>query len=189
MPPSFVGIGGCNDGFFVTNNFNLAPVNSGDGTGDGEVFLTDDGAPLPSGLVDVVLSSPTDGAVNAAFNYTVGYFGSDPNIASISLTLDKVSGTGAVTKYIYDGPDEVNLVASLTLDSPGTVSINVPAPPSFGFYIKDVYSGSGINGFQNAYHTYQSPASVPGPLPVLGAGVAFRFSRKLRKRIGTRQAG
>jgi hypothetical protein len=31
--------------------------------------------------------------------------------------------------------------------------------------------------------TQSSPTTVPGPLPVLGAGAAFGFSRKLRKRI------
>jgi hypothetical protein len=28
-----------------------------------------------------------------------------------------------------------------------------------------------------------APASVPGPLPLVGAGVAFGFSRRLRRRI------
>lgn len=32
-----------------------------------------------------------------------------------------------------------------------------------------------------------NPVAVPGPLPVLGAGVAFGFSRRLRKRIKSRQ--
>lgn len=30
---------------------------------------------------------------------------------------------------------------------------------------------------------YNAPASVPGPLPLFGAGAAFGFSRKLRKRV------
>jgi hypothetical protein len=29
----------------------------------------------------------------------------------------------------------------------------------------------------------RSPASVPGPLPILGVAATFGFSRKLRKRI------
>lgn len=33
-----------------------------------------------------------------------------------------------------------------------------------------------------------NPVAVPGPLPVLGAGVAFGFSRRLRKRIKSRQS-
>ncbi len=32
-------------------------------------------------------------------------------------------------------------------------------------------------------YSYQGPDAVPGPLPILGAGTAFGFSRKLRKRI------
>jgi hypothetical protein len=38
-----------------------------------------------------------------------------------------------------------------------------------------------MNGFQ--LQADSNPTSVPGPLPVLGAGAAFGFSRKLRKRI------
>jgi MYXO-CTERM domain-containing protein len=30
-----------------------------------------------------------------------------------------------------------------------------------------------------------APADVPGPLPLLGAGAAFGWSRRLRKRIAT----
>ena len=38
-------------------------------------------------------------------------------------------------------------------------------------------SGKLIDSYQNAY------TQVPGPLPILGAGAAFGFSRKLRNRI------
>ena len=175
-PPSFVGIGGCNDGFFVTNNYALTPVNAGDVLGDGEVTLTDNGTPISSGTVDVAFTTPTAPNVNGQLVYSVSYFGNLPDINQISLTLDKASGTGAVTKYISDDPMFGTIVATLSLNASGTTSVNVPTPPSFGYYIKDVYSGSGINSFQNTYQT-------PGPLPILGAGAAFRFSRKLRTRV------
>ncbi len=41
-------------------------------------------------------------------------------------------------------------------------------------------NGGQIDSFQNSF---QQGTEVPGPLPVLGAGVAFGFSRKLRRRI------
>lgn len=40
--------------------------------------------------------------------------------------------------------------------------------------------GGQLEGFTN---NFSQTSTVPGPLPVLGAGVAFGFSRKLRRRI------
>lgn len=49
-----------------------------------------------------------------------------------------------------------------------------------------VGTGSTIVNFKNTFTQVSiagPPASVPGPLPVLGAGAAFGFSRRLRSRI------
>jgi len=78
-------------------------------------------------------------------------------------------------------------------------------PPTTGYFgpyfavnnrVDVLYTnGSGVGVFggtenpsqaQNTYAVLSpipSPPSVPGPLPLLGAGAAFGFSRKLRKRI------
>jgi hypothetical protein len=53
--------------------------------------------------------------------------------------------------------------------------------------VRDDYSvtmGS-INSFQNSFTQFEvaDPAEVPGPLPLLGAGAAFGFSRRLRTRV------
>ena len=40
-----------------------------------------------------------------------------------------------------------------------------------------------IDGTTESINVYIGPAPVPGPLPLLGAGAAFGWSRKLRKRI------
>ena len=48
-----------------------------------------------------------------------------------------------------------------------------------------VTTGS-VNSFQNSYTQIESfapPDEVPGPLPLLGAGAAFGFSRRLRNRV------
>ena len=46
-----------------------------------------------------------------------------------------------------------------------------------------VTTGS-INSFQNSYTQFENPTQrVPGPLPLLGAGAAFGFSRRLRARV------
>jgi hypothetical protein len=49
----------------------------------------------------------------------------------------------------------------------------------------EVTNGS-INSFQNSYtqiEDFGPPDEVPGPLPLLGAGAAFGFSRRLRTRV------
>jgi hypothetical protein len=175
-PPSSVG--SCNDGFFVADGFALTPVNTGDPLGDGVITLTDNGTPAPSATLDVAFDAPTAAGVNGQLVYSIGYFGTEGSINQISLTLDKPNptDTGTVTKYISDYFDFRNIVATLTLSSSGTASANVPILPSSPYFVKDVYSGAGINSFQNTVQT-------PGPLSVLGAGAAFRFSRKLRTRV------
>jgi hypothetical protein len=174
-PPSVVGP--CTDGFFTADGFALTPVNTGDPLGDGLITLTDNGTPVPSATLDVAFNALTAPNVNGQLVYSIGYFGGQGDINQISLTLDKPNptDTGTVTKYISDDSTFANIVATLTLSATGTVSANVPILPS-AYYIKDVYSGGGINSFQNTVQT-------PGPLSVLGAGAAFRFSRKLRARV------
>lgn len=49
--------------------------------------------------------------------------------------------------------------------------------------VLDTYSvtdGGELSEFSN---TFRQSSEVPGPLPVVGAGMAFGFSRKLRSRI------
>jgi len=44
-------------------------------------------------------------------------------------------------------------------------------------------TGGGIQAVQSTYTDMDSTTAVPGPLPILGAGAAFGFTRKLRRRI------
>ncbi len=56
---------------------------------------------------------------------------------------------------------------------------------SADFYVQDVNYGDNFGGYTVKLFRGAdvSPASVPGPLPALGAAAAFGFSRELRKRI------
>jgi hypothetical protein len=56
-------------------------------------------------------------------------------------------------------------------------TVNLPRATTY--YFKDTYSANGgaIDNFQNTIR------ATPGPLPILGAGAVFGFSRKLRGRI------
>ena len=44
-------------------------------------------------------------------------------------------------------------------------------------------TGDGLTQFSNRLNQELPPPEVPGPLPLLGAGAAFGFSRKLRNRV------
>ena len=75
------------------------------------------------------------------------------------------------------------------LNQSGSVSFSVLAVDVFGFRQNSDDSGGGranttITNF-NVSLAASGPASVPGPLPLLGAGAAFGWSRQLRRRIGT----
>jgi hypothetical protein len=47
-------------------------------------------------------------------------------------------------------------------------------------WVRDTW-GATEDGIHNISNDYSQ--TVPGPVPVLGAGVAFGFSRRLRRRI------
>ena len=68
----------------------------------------------------------------------------------------------------------------------GSASFSVLSGDVFGFRQNSQDSGHGrasttISNFNGP--TAAAPASVPGPLPILGVGAAFAYSRRLRRRI------
>ena len=72
-----------------------------------------------------------------------------------------------------------NTLATLVVDQNTIGGMAMASLPNkyAKLYIKDVVAGNGTAHFNNDLH------NVPGPLPILGAGAAFGFSRKLRGRI------
>ena len=64
------------------------------------------------------------------------------------------------------------------------ISFTIPAGVGDGTTIKPVFIYSdGAFSFASSGFGFVTTAEVPAPLPALGAGVAFGFSRKLRRRI------
>jgi hypothetical protein len=82
------------------------------------------------------------------------------------------------TRLLSDGytVDPTSVIDTLAL------STNVAdSGPAYGsvLYVNDSWEGPGsIDNISNEY-----AQTVPGPLPLLGAGAAFGFSRKLRRRL------
>ena len=103
-------------------------------------------------------------SVSATSTYLVG--GSNPFLIPVgfSISFGYISGSPIVSTSTFTGR---------------TLS-------SLGFTINSGLLGSWtLDGTGDTIQAFLGPpaAAVPGPLPVLGAGAAFGWSRKLRKRI------
>ena len=117
----------------------------------------------------------SEGPYSGQFDYEISVL--DPSYEFATAELDSiVSGVPVgttVTKKIFGFADIVSTDGS-----------NETGVPVKGKLLKvqniwDVKTGSVLNSFGDTY----TQDKVPGPLPLLGAGIAFGFSRKLRRRI------
>ena len=101
-----------------------------------------------------------------------------------------VSGTftqllGAQSRF-YIGPGYVSntpIVSSATFNGTDLTTLGFTTTGLIGTWQLDGVIGS--DGQINVVIGAPSAAAVPGPLPLLGAGAAFGWSRRLRKRITT----
>jgi len=98
---------------------------------------------------------------------------------SAFLDLDTDLGTATVVKEVF-ADSSLAGTPLLTLTSTGAqVSGLLSNQTLTELWVKDTYTvpaGSQLDNYTNTFQT-------PGPLPILGAGAAFGFSRKLRGRI------
>lgn len=81
--------------------------------------------------------------------------------------------------YTFTGANSP-IVLKSTNGSPASAAVN-GGPTTIT--VNNNYDGTGgsIDSMQNSFH--QTSDKVPGPLPLLGAGAAFGFSRRLRSRM------
>jgi hypothetical protein len=152
---------------------------------EGDGFINTGGAPASISLssaddgseksqnTDFTIAAPTAGTVS--FDWSFGTYDDLPADDPFGYLLN-----GAFTQLTIN---DSNLFQS------GSVSFSVIAGDVFGFRqnSKDSNfdSGSTVISKFNGPLAASGPASVPGPLPLLGAGAAFGWSRQLRRRIGT----
>jgi hypothetical protein len=86
-------------------------------------------------------------------------------------------GTGSITKSIYSDSSFNNPPIASSSTNGGVVLL----PNRYKeLWVSDVVTTTGGGVIPNMNNDFRN---VPGPLPVLGAGAAFGFSRKLRSRI------
>ena len=154
-----------------------------------------------SGITDPGLATVTASGLgqNYALNLSFGTFDStstftlnygaiitDPSFAFEAVALD--------TDVNPFAPNEV-LTATFTGFSPPVVLTSTNGTPDSSpgagaptiLNVANVYNSNGgtISSVTTSFEQVQQ-VQVPAPLPILGAGFAFGFSRKLRSRIKTR---
>jgi hypothetical protein len=117
---------------------------------------------------------------NSVLEYIVKIDTSVPHLPYFQdVTLGSIigPGNGTVTKDIYTVVSGGQGVLIGSILNQGTYTLT-PNTYSELYIVDTVNAGtSTIDAYQNVYR------QTPGPLPILGAGAAFGFSRKLRSRI------
>lgn len=110
---------------------------------------------------------------NGLYNFNDAYNGDLWSIAA--------SGDGS---FIIPSGDYFPTGAGSGVEVPMLTAISgLPSSGTWRLNISDNFSGdTGSLGSWSLNLQGSSPASVPGPLPLLGAGAAFGWSRRLRKR-------
>jgi hypothetical protein len=134
-----------------------------------QVDVDFDGPPAGSD----VLAGPYSGQ----FKYIIKSNGHPFDFAGLTQNIISPTSGASVTKQVCYTNFGVDCVPLLSVSDTGTDSEILK--PTNTLYITDTYTGTASAGLDNFINTYQTP----GPLPILGAGAAFGFSRKLRSRI------
>jgi hypothetical protein len=132
--------------------------------------------------VRINFDNATPAGSSGEYKYKITYSGDQPPITKIGMDVDEGTVVGhvyAVSKSVYTDSTYSNLVGDLFVDE-NTVDdvLDVSSLNLNEYWIKDTWSIT-TTGIIQIVNTYQTP----GPLPILGAGAAFGFSRKLRSRI------
>ena len=83
----------------------------------------------------------------------------------------------------------MNALGTATGTQVGSISNAGALPYPTNTFLSDSFTsiltvtGGKIQGVQGTINLDMEPSTVPGPLPLLGAGAAFGFSRRIRNRI------
>lgn len=119
------------------------------------------------------------GPYSGTFKYTINSAVKPFDFAGLTQNIVQPSSGASVTKQVCYGGYGVDCEPLLSLLDNGSATRNLSKTVNT-LYITDTYTGTSTAALDNFINSYQT---VPGPLPILGAGAAFGFSRKLRSRI------
>jgi hypothetical protein len=160
---------GCSIGDAIYYDFSFTGFNPSSSFGFSNVSSTDH----IFGGQSLALTKP------ASYNYKVKIAPGSPNLFYGYIT-DSSGGFGfnATNTLTAAGGGTVTS-SNGNLSTPYFFSPSTPGPLAFTATITPV------SGTFNSFSDTIVQEEVPGPLPLLGAGVAFGFSRKLRQRVKT----
>ncbi len=106
---------------------------------------------------------------------------------SFRLSLESLDGGFTARFAICSDSDFVADCQGYTLKPGGVPPIISLSIPLSAVYVKTSYAGVEFDSVRRISAEFFAEAApipaAPGPLPILGVGTAFGFSRKLRKRI------
>ena len=129
--------------------------------------------------MDVKFVSELVGPATGTYSYKLTSDNGQPFLKGL-IDSDLDFGTGIVKKQVYSDSSFTTLIFDYTSTSGSSSGLQPLTNQSLTeIYVRDTYTvdaGSQLDNFTNTFQT-------PGPLPILGAGAAFGFSRKLRGRI------
>jgi hypothetical protein len=176
-----------NDGTFKADSFTITPSTGWNG-------------PLPPFPLDYVTIDVMNGAlqINTAFAPNKSVPGGATlkyNASTIGLPFQQAFTTSSVAGIPPINVGTTNVTSTLTGLPAPLVSINAMSDsglftvPVQSTMVSSVFTTGGPGNIGNFVITLTpgSPVAnnVPGPLPILGAGAAFGFSRRMRRRINT----
>jgi len=175
------------DGTFTANSFTITPSTGWNG-------------PLPPLPADYVTIDVMNGAlqINTVFSPNKSFPAGATlkyNASTIGLPFQQAFTTSSVAGIPPISGGTTNVTSTLTGLPNSLMSINAMVDsglftvPVQSTMVSSVFTTSGTGNIGNFVVTLTpgSPVAnnVPGPLPILGAGAAFGFSRRMRRRINT----
>ncbi|MEB3333429.1 MAG: hypothetical protein VKP70_00425 [Cyanobacteriota bacterium] len=178
-------------GTCVDSRFTLIGI-SGPSEGSGDIKLHDINPPATPGLVGVNVeftpnygAPPDAGPRSGEFRYQLLSNGDLFNWARLDSNCP-LAGCN-VKKYLFS---DASFTTPINLSNSKTFLESINGSPEqanllgsyTNLYIQEIYTVDATGILDNFGNTFQTP----GPLPILGAGAAFGFSRKLRSRIKAR---
>ena len=133
--------------------------------------------PLSQTQIDTDFNpAPLTGAARTS-TYTVDALTAGKPFDQVDLSWVEVPGGNAAVSAKYDWVDILGNPKTVTLTQSGSVFELVDRPTKITVTNTYTPNSGAIDNVENTFR------NVPGPLPILGAGAAFGFSRKLRGRI------
>ena len=146
---------------------------------------------LPSSVVSAVQPLPGDHIfnldkpfTNIAFDFTYEAFITKPGWVFAAVDLDSDADFFANppsvldTTFTFAGGNSPILLQSIN----GVPDIDTVDGGPTTITVNNRYNGAG-GAIDTIENSFKQTHTVPGPLPLLGAGAAYGFSRNLRKRI------